>query len=158
MRGTLMKRENLGYTSPVSLIREIDRALDDIFRRFFGPYEPAAITEAGEMVWTPAVDVVETPEAFEVYVVLPNAEGNLKVRAQDNTLVISGETQMPYERKDGHTLLYSEVLWGRFHRSLQLPAPVDWDNVKAEYRNGLLHIHLPKAEEVRSREIRIEVK
>jgi len=45
------------------------------------------------MVWTPAVDVVETPEAFEVYAVLPNAEGNLKVRAQDNTLVISGETK-----------------------------------------------------------------
>ena len=159
MKGTLMKREGVGYTSPVSLIREIDRALDDIFRRFFGTYEPAAVTESGEMVWTPAVDVVETPDAFEVYMVLPHAEvNNLKVRAQDNALVISGETRMPYELKDDHTLLYGEVLWGRFHRSIQLPAPVNWDGVKAEYRNGLLHIHLPKAEEVRTREIRIEVK
>ncbi len=159
MKGTLMKRETLGYTSPVSLIREIDRALDDIFRRFFGPYEPAAVTEAGEMVWTPAVDVVETPDAFDVYMVLPSASPNsLKVRAQDNTLVISGETRMPYELQEDHTLLHSEVLWGRFHRSIQLPAPVNWDRVKAEYRDGLLHVHLPKAEEVRTREIRIEVK
>lgn len=159
MKGTLMKREVLGYTSPVSLIREIDRALDDIFRRFFGAYEPAAVTESGEMVWTPAVDVVETPDSFEVYMVLPHADANsLKVRAQDNALVISGETRMPYELKDDSTLLYNEVLWGRFHRSIQLPAPVNWDKVKAEYRNGLLHVHLPKAEEVKTREIRIEVK
>ncbi len=161
MKGSLMRRESvMGYTSPVSLIREIDRALDDIFRRFLG-YEPtaASVTESGEMVWTPAVDVVETPDAFEVYMVVPHADAqSLKVRAQDNVLVISGETRMPYELKDEHNVLLSEVMWGRFHRSIQLPESVNWDGVKAEYRNGLLHIHLPKAEEVKTREIRIEVK
>ncbi len=167
MKGTLMRRP-MGtmevYTSPVSLFREIDRALDDIFRRFFGtPYtsesRSTAVTESGEVVWTPRMDLIETPEGYRLYLSLPHVDrDSLKIRVQENSLVISGQNRPPYELKDEDVLHVNELAWGRFHHTVTFPEAVNWDGVKARYEHGLLVVDVPKAEERKAREIEIEIK
>jgi len=129
------------------------RQTEQLFDRFFdgfGAQRPLAPY--------PALDLQETEDAFHVSVELPGVdEKDVEVSLADGQLVIRGEKRAEREGKVGDGTRM-ERTYGRFERSIALPAAVEEDEVKAEYRRGLLEIRLPKSKQARREMRRIEVK
>jgi HSP20 family protein len=126
--------------------------MNRLFDGFFGG--PAATSER---MWLPLCDMYETKDDLTLTFELPGiSEKEVTVSITGDVLTLKGERKWDKELKDEsyHRL---ERTYGRFERSMPLPVPVQADKVKATYRNGLLEIKLPKAEEVKSKEIKINV-
>ena len=106
--------------------------------------------------WTPAVDIYETPEAIVLQADLPGLRReDIDIQIQDDTLTLRGERRFA---KDVHEENYLRIerAYGAFHRSFTLPATIQQEKIRAVFRDGILELTLPKAEEAKPR--RIEVK
>ena len=140
-------------TNPMSDIasgfsREAERLLSDIFNRNAVPFAEE---------WMPVVDVTETKDEIVVRAEVPGmTKEDISVTLQDNVLTLRGEKKQEKRELDAafHRL---ERSYGSFVRSFTLPTLVQADKVKAAYKDGVLTITLPKAEEVRPKEISISV-
>jgi len=107
--------------------------------------------------WAPALEVHEDKDNFTVRVELPglNRE-DIGVSLQDSVLILSGERKE--EKVSESTEVHrQERFYGKFQRALTLPAPVAADKVKATYKDGILTITLPKAEEAKPKHIAVSV-
>jgi len=108
--------------------------------------------------WAPSVDISETKDNVEVKAELPGLEPkDIKVNVSEDVLTIRGEKKREEEKKDEH-YHYRERYSGSFQRSFRLPATVQSNKVEAAFKNGVLMITLPKAEESQKKEIEIKVK
>jgi HSP20 family protein len=107
--------------------------------------------------WAPALDVHEDKDNFVVNTELPGLKReDIEVSLQDGALVISGERKTEEKRMEGE-LHRQERFYGKFRRALTLPAPIAADKVKAQYKDGILTITLPKAEEAKPKKIDVSV-
>jgi HSP20 family protein len=107
--------------------------------------------------WTPALDVYDENDAFAVHVELPGMKKDeIDISLHDGVLTISGERKLDREQKEGE-VFRNERYFGRFQRSVSLPASVDSNKVKASYKDGILTVHLPKAEEAKRKQIAVNV-
>lgn len=107
--------------------------------------------------WTPAVDVQETDAEYLVKADLPAVKKeDVKVEIQDGMLSVSGERQQEKEEK-GKRFHRVERAYGRFERRLTLPAEVDQKKIAAEFKDGVLQVHLPKSPAGRPQGIDIKV-
>ncbi len=132
-----------------SLRTEMDRLFED----FLAPVPYRQDWTA----MTPAVDVEETPEAYVFRADLPGVDPkNVKVTVNGDTLTLRGERKRE-ERKANGNLHRFERAHGAFERAFTLGTPVRADQVKASYKDGVLEIRVPKAEEAKSREIEVQV-
>lgn len=107
--------------------------------------------------FVPALDLSETPEAFIVEAAVPGiTSDDLNITVENNVLLISGEMREEEERKERN---YHRVerRFGSFQRSVALPNTVKADQISAKLENGLLHLEIPKAEEVKPRRITVNV-
>jgi HSP20 family protein len=105
--------------------------------------------------WAPALDVHENKDSFSIRVELPGMKReDIEVSLQDGALVISGERK---EEKvaEGTEVHRQERFYGRFSRALTLPSAVAGDKVKAQYKDGILTVTLPKAEEAKPKAITV---
>ncbi len=129
---------------------EMDRVFDSfVGRSFLRPWEGGSIV--------PPVDVEETPEGFVFRADLPGIDPKaVKVSLHGDTLTLRGERKRQGEKREG-AVHRSERVFGSFERSFTLNAPVKGDQVKASYKDGVLEIAVPKAEEARSREIEVQI-
>jgi HSP20 family protein len=135
-----------------SLRTEMDQLFESIFsnRPMYAPSDTADLI-------TPPVDVEETAEGYVFRADLPGmTEKDVKVSLVGDTLTLRGERVRETGTQSG-TVHRTERLFGAFERTFTLPAPVRADKVKASYRNGVLEIQVPKAEEAKVREIEVEV-
>jgi len=107
--------------------------------------------------WVPALDFAETPEAYVVYAELPGVDPkDVEISIEDGRLEISGEKSAEQsEEKQGWFRV--ERSHGSFRRTVELPGAVDTGKVKAEAKNGVLTITLPKHEEAKARKISVNV-
>lgn len=143
--------------APVTPIRDLNKFEDEVNRLFDGIFTREALRSDLNAIFTPAVDIEETPEEFVLRVDLPGvAPKDVKVSLQGDTLTIRGERRQegPAKGANQHRL---ERAHGTFERSFTLGTPVGSDKVKAQYRDGVLEVHVPKAEESRLREIEVQV-
>jgi len=107
---------------------------------------------------SPAVDMIDKKNEIVVKAEVPGVEkDDISISLTDNTLTIKGETKKEKEEKD-EDYYYSEISYGSFARTLTLPEKVQSDKVKANFKNGILEIHLPKSPESKAKEIKVEVK
>lgn len=107
--------------------------------------------------WVPSVEVYENKNTMIVEAELPGVtKDNVSLNLNDDVLSIHGERRDEREKKGEHYLL-CESTYGSFHRVIPLPHAVDSAKVKAEYKDGILKVTLPKAEEAKVREIKIDV-
>jgi HSP20 family protein len=107
--------------------------------------------------WLPALDVQEDKDSFTVRVELPGLKREeIQVALQDGALTISGERKTE-TASEGVEVHRSERCYGKFQRVLTLPASVPADQVKAAYKDGILTVTLPKAEEVKPKQIDVSV-
>ncbi|WLQ13022.1 Hsp20/alpha crystallin family protein [Hahella aquimaris] len=107
--------------------------------------------------WAPAVDITETKEAFLIKAELPGVDkSQVKVSVHEGVLSIQGERKLEKEEGDKkhHRV---ERFYGAFARSFTLPDNVDENNIRAEYRDGILTLHLSKVEKAQPKAIEINV-
>jgi len=130
---------------------------EEIDRLFEAPLAELARTSQLWSGWNPALDVFEDKENVTVRVELPGLKReDIQVSLHDNTLSVSGERKS--ERKHEDAEVYrAERFFGRFQRSVSLPTPVASDKVKAQYKDGILTITLPKTEEAKPKQISVNV-
>jgi HSP20 family protein len=134
----------------VGIQDEVNRLFDSFFGR--APHRFDLPT-----LFSPPVDVEETPEEFILRADVPGlSQKDVKVSLLGDTLTLRGERKQETTQKDGN-LQRIERMYGSFERSFVLGAPVRSDRVKATYRDGVLEVHVPKAEEARQREIEVQV-
>jgi HSP20 family protein len=135
--------------------RELGALQDEVermFRQVFGEGDRPATAGA----WSPALDVEETEDRFVLHIELPGIDPNdVDVSLEENVLTVTGERRF-YTERETDNFRRVERRFGRFHRSIRMPDRVNADAVEAAYRDGLLTITVPKAEEAKPR--RIEVK
>ena len=107
--------------------------------------------------WTPALDVYDEKDRFLVSMELPGMKKEeIELSFQDGVLTVSGERKHEREGKEGETFR-SERYFGKFQRSVSMPAAVDAGKVTATYKDGVLLIDLPKAEEAKPKQIQVNV-
>jgi len=131
------------------------RELDRLFREAFSPV--SGETEVSTRSWAPPVDIYETEEAIVLKAELPGIDPkDVEVRVEDNTLYLKGERKYEKEVKEQN---YHRVerSYGSFARSFSLPNSIDAEKVKAEYKDGLLTLTMPKREEAKPKTIKIDV-
>jgi HSP20 family protein len=128
---------------------QMNRLFDETFRN---RGEESALT-----TWAPAVDIYETPNELVVKADLPDMnEKDLDVRVENNLLSIGGERKFEKSVSEDNYLRV-ERTYGSFSRSFSLPNTVNAEAIKAEYKNGVLTVTLPKREESKPRQVRVNV-
>jgi len=139
---------------PAKDLLNVQAEMNKLFDEFFGR-TPARFE--GEGMWAPGVDISETKDVIIVVAEVPGMKKeDIKVTVQDNILTLKGEKKQEKEEKETN---YHRIErgYGSFVRSLELPTTVQVDKIKAYYKDGVLHITLPKAEEVKPKELSISV-
>jgi len=141
---------------PAKDMANMQNEMNQAFASIFGPRSCYRRTEdTGN--WNPDVDIVEDKDKVSVSVDLPGLDKeDIKVGVEDNVLTITGERKFEKEdeQKNYH---HMERAYGSFSRTFSLPNTVAGDKIKANYKNGVLNIELPKVEEVKPKEIPISI-
>jgi HSP20 family protein len=140
---------------PVRELGTIQSEMNRLFNSFFDTPTPANGTTFRR--WIPAMDLVETDNAFVLKADLPGlTESDVSVELENNVLTISGERKSEnQDRKAGYYRV--ERSYGSFRRSLTLPKGVDPAAVAATFDNGVLQVTVPKPEQQAPRKVQITV-
>ena len=124
------------------------RHLQDTLSRF--------LNEPSLRPWTPAVDILETENELMLRMDAPGIElKDVDIRLENDTLTVKGERK--FEQQSGKGYHRIERSYGVFARSFTLPNTVDVEKVRADYKNGVLTITLPKKDVAKPRSIKVEV-
>lgn len=133
----------------LSLENEMGRLFQDLASR-----APEGETPA---LWSPRVDIEESRDSYVVKAELPGIKlEDIKITIADNQLVVRGEKRREVEKSDT-TYHRVERVYGAFERAFTLTKAVAADKIEAIYRDGVLEVRVPKAEEAKAREIQIKI-
>lgn len=136
--------------SPWGIFGDFDDAFDDFWR-------PIRRSDGG--AFAPAVDVSETENEYKIHADLPGVKKeDLDVSLHDGVLTINAETKQEKKQEKEGRVIRQERRFGRFVRSMRLGDAVDADKIKAEYKDGVLNLVLPKTEKVKAKKIDVQVK
>jgi HSP20 family protein len=128
---------------------------DELDRLFDGPFGELSRTSQLLGVWNPAVDLYEDKDNVIVKAELPGLKRqDIEVSLHDGALSISGERKSE-EKVENAEVCRTERFVGRFQRTITLPAQVKGDRVNAQYKDGVLTVTLPKAEEAKPKQIQV---
>ncbi|NCO37739.1 MAG: molecular chaperone [Armatimonadetes bacterium CG_4_10_14_3_um_filter_66_18] len=135
-------------------LREMDHLRHQVNRLFEETMpRPQASSDVAAAGWTPAVDIRETTQAIVLEADLPGLrKEDIEVSLNGDTLSLSG-ARLPTETEEPARHHRAERSLGRFHRSFALEVPADPEAVEASYRNGVLQIIVPKAEQAKPKQI-----
>lgn len=151
---TRWQRPELSWTP----FRQLSSLRSEIDRLFEAPL--TALTEISHPFgsgWVPAVDLYEDKDAFVVKMELPGMNRDqIDISLHEGVLSIAGERKEEEKGADSETYR-SERFFGRFQRSITLPAVVSAERVNASYKDGILTVSLPKAEEAKPKQITVNV-
>jgi HSP20 family protein len=143
---------NLVRWTPMRDMLSFENEVGRLFRDLAGGTPDAATAS----FWAPRVDIEETRESYVVKAELPGAKlEEIKITLNDNQLMIHGEKRREVE-KDDTTYHRVERVYGSFERAFSLPKAVAADKIEAIFRDGVLEVRVPKAEEAKAREIQIK--
>jgi HSP20 family protein len=139
--------QSRGWTS---LQDQVNRLFEDNFTRDRSGHADLA-------TWAPPVDIYETENELVVKADLPDLQDkDIDVRVENNTLTIRGERKFEKDVNPDNYLRV-ERAYGSFTRSFSLPNTVSSESIRAEYRNGVLTLHMAKREESKRKQIKISV-
>ena len=140
---------------PFEGLNRLHSRINDLFDENFGRARSLPSATAG--AWLPPVDILESKDAYLIRAELPGMKKeDFHLEVNDGTLTLSGERKAE-NVSDGVAYHRNERVHGRFSRSFYLPQTVKQDGINATYRDGILEIHVPKAEEAKPRQISISV-
>jgi HSP20 family protein len=131
------------------LQREMNQLFDSLAR--------SEQSDFNDIAFTPAAEMHETPHSVELKLEVPGLDAkDLDVRVTEQAVVISGERQSQTKTEQGG-LTRSEFRYGKFRRVIPLPARVLNDQVKADFKNGVLSLSLPKAEDDKNKVFKVNL-
>ncbi|NOG98952.1 MAG: Hsp20/alpha crystallin family protein [Ignavibacteriae bacterium] len=146
--------------NPARELLDVDREFKRMFNNFenrFGFRKEDDNAEYESAVWAPLTDIAENNDSYSLKLDLPGVDKkDVKISYSNGELQISGERKEEKEEKDSkyHRV---ERSFGKYFRSFRLPEKIKDDQIKAEFKNGSLNILIPKADEVKPKEIDIKV-
>lgn len=147
---------NLVKWDPFSELEEVSNRLN----RIFGRTPSRAESDNGMLAvadWMPSVDISETDAAYLIKGEIPGVnKEDVKVTIQDGMLTIQGERKQEKEEK-GKKFHRVECSYGSFVRSFRVPDDADDSNVKAEFKDGMLNVTLPKSAKAKPKAINVSV-
>ncbi|NWF74365.1 MAG: Hsp20/alpha crystallin family protein [Nitrospirae bacterium] len=152
----LTRWEPVTRWNPFKDLEEMEKRLSTYLGR------PALRTEAGKEAmtvaeWSPLVDITEDDKEYLIKADLPEVKKeDVKLTVQDDVMSISGERKSEKEEK-GKKYHRVERAYGSFMRSFTLPEDADGSKVSAEYKEGVLKVHLPKSEKAKPKSIEVKV-
>lgn len=123
-----------------------------IFDEFFGKeFNPGFFEDRANMT-VPAINVFEDPDNFKIEVAAPGLDKkDFKIDLDNNVLTISSEKEYKHEDEKEGKFMRREFGYASFKRSFTLPESVDAEKIKANYKEGLLYINIPKREEAKQK-------
>ncbi len=138
--------------------RELEE-VNDRLRRIFG--RPLARTNGDESLagaeWSPTVDVSESNEEYLIKAELPEVKKeDVRISIDSGVLTLQGERKQEKEEK-GKKFHKIERSYGSFLRNFTLPGGVDETRIRADFKDGVLNLHLPKSEKARAKVIDVKV-
>ncbi len=147
---------NLVKWDPFAELEDVSKHLDRIFRR-----TPAHLEPERELLtiadWTPTVDITETDAAYLIKGEIPGVKReNVKVTIEDGMVTMRGERKQEKEEK-GKKFHRVECSYGSFMRSFRLPDDVDEATVKAEFKDGMINVTLPKSGKSKAKSIDVAI-
>ncbi|HEY9849390.1 MAG TPA: Hsp20/alpha crystallin family protein [Leptolyngbyaceae cyanobacterium] len=130
-----------------TLRRQMDRVFDEL----------AQVNPERPTLWSPAIELHDDENNLVLRAEIPGVEGkDLDIQVTREALSIAGEHR--YEkRKEERGFYHSEFRYGKFQRTIELPVPIQNDKVQAEFKNGILTLTLPKAEELQRKVVKVNV-
>jgi HSP20 family molecular chaperone IbpA len=144
-----MAGQRIGLKKTESILDELNRMHDDISRRAYDLFQQQGLFSGAlddwlraerELVWRPAVELRQKGAKIELLAAIAGVEAkDLDVQVTPEDILITAKTEHHHDTKE-ETVHVSEFKEGRLFRSVHLPARIDPDSVKADYRNGLLRL------------------
>jgi HSP20 family protein len=135
---------------PFRDLRQMDDTMNRLWRGFGG-------VTGGTEEWNILLDVVQRPDEIIVRASVPGVTPDaIELTIEDNILTIRAERKPEFEDAQSTYLIHERPV-GSFYRALRLPETVDANKIKSIYENGVLTINLPKAEEKKKKQIKIQV-
>jgi HSP20 family protein len=134
--------------------RDLQRVQDEMAKLF----DDRLMSRGGESVgWTPKVDIFEDEEGVSLRFELAGVEPkDVDIRFENGVLTLRGDRKMENEdQRDNYHRV--ELAYGTFTRSFSLPATIDAEKIRAESKNGVLTVHLPKKAEAKPKSIQVKV-
>lgn len=143
--------------NPLRELRSMQDQMDRLLNVSWGGGDYSG-EDIKEGIWQPAVDIYETQDSIVIKAELPDVDQkDIDVRIEDGLLTIKGERKHESEvKKENYHRI--ERYFGSFQRSFKLPGTVDQEKVQASCEKGVLTVTLPKKEEVKPKQINVEVK
>ena len=160
------RNKNEGVMRPLddNPFMALHQQMNNLFEDFFGDFEGALRSPAqgflsrGAFGQVPSVDVAETDDEVTVTADLPGlTEKDVEVTLDDDVVTIKGHRSEQREDKQRNYHVM-ERSYGEFQRAVALPAGIDRDKVKAEFKNGVLKLTMPKQPEAKAHRRKIEIK
>jgi len=134
----------------LSLQDRMNRLFDDSMRGMRPGEEGLA-----SAIWSPAVDIYETENEVILKAELPEInQKDIEIQVENNTLILRGERKFEKEakRENFHRI---ERAYGNFSRSFTLPNTIDQERIRADYKDGILKVMMPKREEIKPKQIKV---
>jgi len=138
---------------PFDGLTRFQSRINELFDEAFSGSRMSPATTPGW--WYPPVDILESRDAYLIRAELPGMKKeDVSLQVQDSTLTLSGERRFD-EPATGVEYHRIERAAGKFSRSFYLPQTVKQDGISATFKNGILEVHVPKAEEAKPKQIAI---
>jgi HSP20 family protein len=137
--------------------RDVDKWMDEVFRRPFSLAGLPRMKVPELQEFNPSVDIFEDNSDVVLKAELPGMKKeDIDIRLTQDTITISGEKKKEekIEKKDYHRW---ECVYGSFTRSFSLPADIQMDKVKSQFKDGILEVRMPKTETAKMKEIKVKV-
>jgi HSP20 family protein len=149
-----------------TIFDEIERMQDRIMRRaydifsanggIFGREHTDWLQAERELVWKPAIELEEKDDEFRLQVAVPGVDPkDIDIEVTPDDILVKADVHHEHKEKKGEVYA-CEFAAGNVFRSIQLPKRIDVDKVKAEFKNGMLSLRAPVAEEARRKEVTVE--
>lgn len=135
------------------------REFEDMFRQY-SPFSGRALRRVGGegAQWAPLADISETDKEYVIKAELPEVKKeDVKITLENGMITIAGERRHEKEQKDENEIRI-ESFYGSFSRSFSLPENIDAKGIRAESKDGVLRVRIPKTQAASAKPISIEVK
>ena len=141
----------IGRWEPLRQIESLREEMDHLFEQL------RPVGEEEKFIFAPSAEMKETPEEIHLKLEIPGLEAkDLDIEVTEQSVSISGERKSETKTEE-KGMVRSEFRYGKFQRVIPLPARIKNDVVNAEYKDGILTITLPKAEEEKNKTVKVSV-
>lgn len=145
--------EEIAHWEPFRGIENLQREINRLFDRLL----PSSNGEIRALTFAPSAEIEETDDAIHLKLEVPGMEAkDLTVEVTERAVSIKGERKSESKTED-KGVVRSEFHYGKFERSIPLPTPIQTDKVRAECKNGLLNLTLPKVESGQQKAVKVDI-